>query len=93
MGKSQIKNRVMEGGSRPATHGQAKGEREEWLETGSSRIKPLPPFEHKEPPDDDTGLPEHPIYSNYSKYLWKGHRRSGGMEIGGPFHEPSVTDN
>jgi hypothetical protein len=42
----------------------------------------LPPFEHKEPKDDDLGLPEHPIYSNYAKYLWKGHTKSGGKQIG-----------
>jgi hypothetical protein len=38
----------------------------------------LPPFEHKEPVDDDCGLPEHPIYSNFSKYLWTSHTRTGG---------------
>ena len=47
----------------------------------SNPLTLLPPFEHKEPEDDDTGLPEHPIYSNYTKYLWKGHRRSGGPEV------------
>jgi hypothetical protein len=48
----------------------------------NNQLKLLPPFEHKEPPnEDDTGLPEHPIYSNYVKYLWKGHRRSGGPEV------------
>jgi hypothetical protein len=43
----------------------------------------LPPFDHKEPEDDDCGLPEHPVYSDYSKYLWKGHKRSGGIQIPG----------
>jgi hypothetical protein len=33
----------------------------------------IPSFDHKEPKDDDCGLPENPIFSNYSKYLWKGH--------------------
>lgn len=33
-------------------------------------------FDHKEPEDDDCGLPENPISSNYSKYLWKGHSRN-----------------
>ena len=47
----------------------------------NNQLALLPPFEHKEPVDDDMGLPEHPIYSNYVKYLWKGHRRSGGPEI------------
>jgi hypothetical protein len=32
----------------------------------------IPPTNHKEPEDDDCGLPESPIFSNYSKYLWKG---------------------
>ena len=33
----------------------------------------IPSPEHTEPEDDDCGLPEDPIFSNYSKYLWKGH--------------------
>ena len=41
----------------------------------------LPPFEHQEPADDGGGITQHPIYSNYTKYLWKGHRRSGGPEV------------
>jgi len=40
----------------------------------------LPHFDHKERADDDCGLPEHPIFSNYPKYLWKGHKRSGGVQ-------------
>ena len=32
---------------------------------------PIPPFDHKEPEDDDCGLPESPIFSNYAKYLWR----------------------
>jgi hypothetical protein len=32
----------------------------------------VPSVDHKEPEDDDCGLPESPIFSNYSKYLWKG---------------------
>lgn len=42
----------------------------------------LPPFDHKEPVDDDCGLPENPILSNYSKYLWTSHRRTGGWTPG-----------
>ena len=30
-----------------------------------------PKFNHKELEDDDCGLPENPVYSNYAKYLWK----------------------
>jgi hypothetical protein len=30
--------------------------------------------------DDDLGLPEHPIYSNYTKHLWKAHRRQGAVQ-------------
>jgi hypothetical protein len=40
----------------------------------------VPPFDHKEAEDDDTGPPEDPIYSNYVKYLWKSHTRSGQAE-------------
>jgi len=47
-----------------------------------NKLTLLPPFAHKEPEDDDCGLPHHPIYSNYSKYLWKSHTRSGGVQIG-----------
>lgn len=43
----------------------------------------IPPFDHKEPRDDDCGLPEHPIFSNYSKYLWTSHTRTGGVQITG----------
>ena len=45
-----------------------------------NRITLLPRFDHKEPEDDDMGLPEHPIYSNYSKYLWTSHARTGGTQ-------------
>lgn len=51
-----------------------------WPAQESNSITLLPPFDHKEREDDDTGVPEHPIYSNYVKYLWKGHRRSGGVQ-------------
>jgi hypothetical protein len=33
----------------------------------------VPAFDHKELEDDDCGLPENPIFSNYPKYLWQGH--------------------
>jgi hypothetical protein len=36
----------------------------------------IPSFEHKEAEDDDCGLPENPIFSNYSKYLWQGHNEN-----------------
>ena len=55
-----------------------------------NKLTLLPPFEHKEPEDDDCGLPHHPIYSNYSKYLWTSHRRSGGVQIGYP---PTILGN
>ncbi len=29
---------------------------------------------------DDLGLPESPIYSNYSNRLWKAHTRHGGVQ-------------
>jgi hypothetical protein len=29
------------------------------------------------PAGDDTGLPESPIYSNFSKHLWRTHARHG----------------
>lgn len=50
----------------------------------SNKLTLLPPFAHKEPKDDDLGLPEHPIFSNYSKYLWTSHKRSGGVEVDEP---------
>lgn len=34
---------------------------------------------HHEAEDNDLGLPEHPIYSNYSKYLWARHKKIGGV--------------
>jgi len=30
--------------------------------------------------DDDMGLPENPIYSNFAKYLWHTHSRRGGAQ-------------
>jgi hypothetical protein len=30
--------------------------------------------------DDDLGLPEHPIYSNFSKHLWTAHTRHGSVQ-------------
>ncbi len=29
---------------------------------------------------DDTGLPENPIYSNFSKHLWRTHARHGMVQ-------------
>ena len=55
-----------------------------------SAVLSLPPFEHKEPADDDCGLPKHPIYSNYPKYLWTSHKRSGGLQIVNKHGEPNV---
>ena len=51
-----------------------------WLASEDHRITLLPLFDHKERADDDCGLPEHPIFSNYPKYLWKTHTRSGGVQ-------------
>jgi hypothetical protein len=51
-----------------------------------NKLTLLPPFAHKMPKDDDLGLPEHPIFSNYSKYLWTSHKRTGGVEV----EEPSL---
>jgi hypothetical protein len=50
----------------------------------------LPPFDHKEPEGDDCGLRENPIFSDYAKYLWKGHVRSGGVQA--PNRSPLNTD-
>lgn len=85
MQRSQVEQWEDEGGQNDSgrTKVGLRTPREEWLSPTSSVITLLPRFEHKEAADDDTGLPEHPIYSNYSKYLWKAHRRSGGVEIGG----------
>jgi hypothetical protein len=35
---------------------------------------------HHEKDDDDLGLPESPIDSNYSKYLWTSHKRRSGTK-------------
>jgi hypothetical protein len=40
----------------------------------------IPAINHKEPEDDDCGLPDDPIFSDYSKYLWKSHSRLGGIQ-------------
>jgi hypothetical protein len=48
-----------------------------------SRVNRLlvPDIEHKEMPDhEDCGLPEHPIYANYTKYLWTSHTKTGGIQ-------------
>ena len=49
-----------------------------------------PVFDHKEPEDDDCGLPQNPIYSNYTKYLWR--RRSGIGVIQSPNNSQKNTD-
>lgn len=54
---------------------------EQFFGTENNKLTLLSPFDHKEAEDDDCGLPEHPIYSNYSKYLWKKHIRSGGVQV------------
>ena len=36
---------------------------------------------------DDVGLPESPIYSNFSKHLWTGHARLGGVQTSDRFRE------
>ncbi len=59
----------------------------EFSNSESHKLTLLPPFEHKEPKDDDLGLPEHPIFSNYSKYLWTSHKRTGGIEVQEPSSE------
>jgi len=46
----------------------------------TNKLTLIPPLDHKEPIDDDCGLPEHPIFANYSKYLWTSHIRSGGIK-------------
>ena len=36
---------------------------------------------------DGVGLPESPIYSNFSKHLWTGHTRLGGVQKSDRFRE------
>ena len=36
---------------------------------------------------DDVGLPESPIYSNFSKHLWTGHARLGGVQTSNRFRD------
>ena len=50
----------------------------------------IPTVDHKEPADEDVGLPNDPIFSDYSKYLWKSHTRSGGIQS--PNRSPENTD-
>jgi hypothetical protein len=35
---------------------------------------------HHEPNEDDLGMPENPIDSNYSKYLWTTRKRRSGTQ-------------
>jgi len=56
---------------------------DEYNVTQTNKLTLLPPFAHKEPEDDDCGLPNDPIYANYSKYLWTSHERSGGVQVKG----------
>ena len=37
--------------------------------------------------EDDLGLPESPIFSNYVKHLWKAHTRHGGVQSPNRSHE------
>lgn len=72
MGKRRRENAAMEGSmSRP----------DSFYKIEDHKLTLLPPFAHKEPVDDDLGLPEDPIYSNYAKYLWTSHTKSGGVQI------------
>jgi len=50
----------------------------------------IPAFDHKEPEDDDCGLPENPIFSNYAKYLWQG--QSENRRIRKNFGMPESAD-
>lgn len=34
---------------------------------------------------DDVGLPENPIYTNFSRHLWKAHSRLGGVQTSDSF--------
>jgi hypothetical protein len=62
-----------------------------FYEIEDHKLMLLPPFAHKKPQDDDLGLPEDPIYSNYVKYLWTSHTKSGGVQIGRAFSRPTAT--
>lgn len=61
-----------------------------FISTLNNKITLLPQFEHKEPEDDDCGLPNNPIFSDYSKYLWTSHTRSGGVQS--PNRSPENTE-
>jgi len=50
------------------------------LETLTDRMRLVPHIDHKAPPDDDCGMPPHPIYGDYVKDLWRSHTRSGGVQ-------------
>jgi hypothetical protein len=61
-----------------------KLDRDRFYRMDDFKLTLLPPFAHKEAVDDDLGLPQHPIYSNFSKYLWTSHTKSGGVQIDTP---------
>ena len=58
-------------------------------ELNNNRFPNLMPqaSDHKEPEDNDCGLPENPIFSDYSKYLWRTRTRSGGIQSPGRSRE------
>lgn len=44
-------------------------------------ITPLiPAFDHRKPADDDCGLPENAIFSDYPQTLRRGNLRTGGIQ-------------
>jgi hypothetical protein len=49
------------------------------LEPTTNRLRLVPHIDHKPPPDDDCGMPPHPISGDYVKDLWRSHTRSGGV--------------
>ena len=52
----------------------------------------IPSFDHKRAEDDDCGLPENPIFSNYSKHLWKGHSENRRIRNDTSFPENTDGD-
>ena len=50
---------------------EALGSFEKFEQGNSSEKRSFVREPHFEKEDDDLGLPQHPLFSNYSKYLWK----------------------
>lgn len=74
--KPSIEQWEAEGGAFPLSLDRP-GSRSPEPTIGETRA--VPHIDHKPPADDDCGMPQHPIYGDYVKDLWRSHTRSGGV--------------